>query len=51
MVDRLNKAGDGVDVAVSFAKAHSYFTIQSGEFQRQISPGNTSIFCFVCHPF
>jgi len=30
MIDRLNKAGDGVDVAASLQKAHSYSTIQSG---------------------
>jgi len=33
MIGRLNKFGDGADEAVSLEKAHSYFTIQSGEFQ------------------
>jgi hypothetical protein len=33
MTDRLNKASDGVDVAVLLEKAHSYSTIQSSEFQ------------------
>ena len=34
MTDRLNKAGDGVDVVVSLEKARSFSTIQSGEFQQ-----------------
>ena len=33
MIYLLNKAGDGVDVAMSLEKAHRYSTIQSGEFQ------------------
>jgi hypothetical protein len=34
MIDRLNKADDGGDVAVSLQKAHIYSTIQFAEFQR-----------------